>query len=198
MTTVRAYMYIIHVWNMLRQLSSSHDNGQSMVIYHPCMKHAPSVTFVSWQRMEHDHISLRSESWSVSCHRVMPTIKAWLFINKVWNILRQSSSSLDNGQSMVIYPLGMNHAHSLVIVTWKRSEHGNESFMYESCSISCHRPMTTDRAWLYIPKVWIMLPQLSSSHDNGQIMVIYPSQIWNMHCQLSSSHDNGQSMVIHP
>ena len=28
---------------MLRQLSSSHDNGQSMVIYHSSMEHAPLV-----------------------------------------------------------------------------------------------------------------------------------------------------------
>ena len=28
---------------MLRQLSSSHDNGQSMVIYPSCIKHAPLV-----------------------------------------------------------------------------------------------------------------------------------------------------------
>ena len=32
---------------MLCQLSSSHDNGQSMVIYHLCMKHALSVVIVS-------------------------------------------------------------------------------------------------------------------------------------------------------
>ena len=29
-------------------------------------------------------------------------------------MLRQLSSSSDNGQSMVIYPLGMNHAPSVV------------------------------------------------------------------------------------
>ena len=28
---------------MLRQLSSSNDNGQSMVIYPSCIKHAPLV-----------------------------------------------------------------------------------------------------------------------------------------------------------
>ena len=31
-------------------------------------------------------------------------------------MLRQLLSSSDNGQSMEIYPLGMNHAPSLVIV----------------------------------------------------------------------------------
>ena len=32
---------------MLRQLSSSHDNGQSMVIYPKGMNNAPSVDMVS-------------------------------------------------------------------------------------------------------------------------------------------------------
>ena len=31
-------------------------------------------------------------------------------------MLRQLLSSSDNGQSMVIYPLGMNHASSFVII----------------------------------------------------------------------------------
>ena len=66
-------------------------------------------------------------------------------------MLRQLSSSHDNGQSMVIYPLDMNHAPSIVIVSKQRSEHGNISLRYET-----------------------MLRQLLSSHNNGHIMVIYP------------------------
>ena len=155
-------------------ISQRREYGNIIFMYETCSVSCLRLMTTT----EHRHISLRSESWSVSCHRLMPTVKAWLFIIKVWNMLRQSSSSLDNGQSMVIYPLGMNHAHSWVIVTWQQSEHGNISLMYEACSVSCHRPMTTDWAWFYIPKVWIMLRQLSSSHDNGQIMVIYPSQAW--------------------
>ena len=42
-----------------------------------------------------------------------------------------------------------------------------------------------------------MLSQLSSSHDNGESMVIYHI-FKNMPRKLSSPHDNGQSMVIHP
>ena len=34
------------VWTMLRQLLSSHDNGQSMVIYPLGMNHAPSDVIV--------------------------------------------------------------------------------------------------------------------------------------------------------
>ena len=41
-----------------------------------------------------------------------------------------------------------------------------------------------------------MLRQLSSSHDNGQSMVIHP--LGMKHAPIvSSSHDNGQIMVIH-
>ena len=150
MTTVKAWLFIPKVWNMLRQLSSSHDNGQSMVIhhssmkhassvvilhengqsmviYHSSMKHAPSVVSVTWQRSEHGYSSLRYETCSVSCHRDRTTVRAWLFIPKVWNML-----------------------------------------------VSCHRDMTTVRAWSFISKVWNMLRQLSSWHDNGQSMVIHP------------------------
>ena len=39
-------IYNPKVFLMLHQLSTSHDNGQSIVIYHSCMKHAPSVVIV--------------------------------------------------------------------------------------------------------------------------------------------------------
>ena len=42
-----------------------------------------------------------------------------------------------------------------------------------------------------------MLRQLSSSHDNGQSMVIH--LLGMKHAPtVVSSHDNGQSIVIHP
>ena len=110
------------------------------------MKHALSVVIVSWQRSEHGYSSLRYETCSVSCHRLLTTVRAWLYIPKVWNLLRQLLSP----------------------------EHCYSSLRYETCSVSCHRDMTTVRAWLFIPKVWNMLCQLSSSHDNGQSMVIHP------------------------
>ena len=68
-------------------------------------------------------------------------------------MLRQLSSSHDNGQSMVIYTLGMKHAPTVVSVTRQRSEHGYSSLRYDTCSVSCHRDMTTVRAWFLIPKV---------------------------------------------
>ena len=151
MTTVRAWLFYPKVWNMLGQLSSHHDNGQSMVIHPLGMKHAPFVVMASWQRLEHGYSSLRYESCLVSCHRLMTTVRAWLFIPKVWNMLGQLSSPHDNGQSMVIHPLGMKHAPSVVIASWQLSEHGYSSLRYETCSVSCHRLMTTVRAWLFIP-----------------------------------------------
>ena len=114
-------------------------------------EHAPTVVIVTWQRSEHGYSSLRYETCSDSFHCLMTTGRAWLFISKVWNMLRQFS-----------------------IVSWQRSEHGNISLRYEPCSVSWYRLMTTVRAWWYIPKVWTMLRQLLSSCDNCQSMVIYP------------------------
>ena len=53
----------------------------------------------------------------------------------------------DNGLSMVIYPLGINHDLSVVIVSLQRAEPCNISVLYETCSVSCHRIITTVRAW---------------------------------------------------
>ena len=128
MTTVRAWLFISKVWNMLRHLSSWHDNGQSMVIRPYGMKHAPTVVIASRQRSEHGFI-----------------------IPMVWNMLRQLSSSHENVKSMVIHLLGMKHALTVVIVTWQRSEHGYSSLRYETFFVSCHRLMTTVRAWSFIP-----------------------------------------------
>ena len=158
---------------MLWQLTSSLDNGQSTVIHLKGMKHAPTVVIVTWQRSEHGYSSLRYKTCSDSCHRLMTTVRAWLYISKVLNMLRQLSSWHDNGQSMVIHLKGMKHVPTVVIVTWQRSEHGYSSLRYKTCSVSCHRLMTTVRAWLFISKVWNMLRYLSSWHDNGQSMVIH-------------------------
>ena len=161
------------------------------------MKHAPTVVIATWQRSEHGYSSLRYETCLVSCHRLMTTVRAWLFIPKVWNMLGQLSSPHDNGQSMVIHPLGMKHAPSVVIASWQRSGHSYSSLRYVTCSVSCHRLMTTVRAWLFISKVWNMLRQLLSSSDNGQSKVIYPN-VWTILDQTLSSSDNGQSLVIYP
>ena len=159
---------------MLCHLSSSSDNGKSMVIYPSGMNHAPSVVIVSWQRSEHGSISLRYEPCSVSIYRLMTTVRAWQYIPTLLTMLRQLLSSSDNGQSMVIYPLGMNYAPSVVIIYWQRSEHDDISLRYEPCFVSCYHLVTTVRARLYIPKVWTIVRQLFSSHDNGQSIIIYP------------------------
>ena len=205
---------------MLRQFPSSHAIGKRMVIYPSSMKHAPSVVIVLWQRSEHGNISFIYETSSVCCKCLLTTVRAWWYIPRVWSMLRQLPSSHDNSQGMVIYLLGMNHASSFVIVSRQRSEHGNIYIKYETCSVSCHRLittvrvgnlslwqescsvscqhlMTTVRAWWCKHQVWNMLRQLSLSNNNGQSMVIYHS-CTNMLRGLSSSNDNGQSMVIYP
>ena len=97
---------------MLNQLSSSHDNGQSMVIYDSC-----------------------SEICFVSCHHLMTTVRIWQYIIHVLNMLPQLSSSHDNCQSMVIHTSYMQHALSIVIVSLQGSEHGYSSLRYETCSV---------------------------------------------------------------
>ena len=85
---------------MFRHLSSSHDNCQIIVI------------------------PLTYETRSVICHRLMTTVRAWECIPQVRNMLRQLSSSQDNGQSTVIYACGKKHALLVVIVSRQRTEHG--------------------------------------------------------------------------
>ena len=60
-------------------------------------------------------------------------------------------SSHDNGLNIVIYPLGMKHAPSVVIVSCQWTEHGYLSLKYETFTVSCDSLMTTDVAWLFIP-----------------------------------------------
>ena len=120
LTTDRAWYFISKVWNRLRQLSLSHDNGQSMVIYHSFNKHVLSVVIVSWQRSDHGNISFIYEAICVSCNRLMTTYRA-LLCSKLWNMLRQLSLSYDNGQSMVIYHSSLKHVLSVVIVSWQRT-----------------------------------------------------------------------------
>ena len=160
------------------------------------MKHNPIGVIASWQRSEHGFSSLRYEACSNSSHRLMTTVRAWFIISKVWNMLRQLSSWHDNGQSMVIHLYGMKHAPSVVIASWQRSEHGYSSLRYETCSDSCHRDMTTVRAWLFT----LRYETCSDSCHRDMTTVrawLFISMVWNKLGHLSSSHDNGQSMVIH-
>ena len=71
---------------------------------------------VSWQRWELVNVFLMYETCTVSCHRLMTMVRAWSCITRVWNMLRQFTSSHDNGQGMVVYASSMKHALSVVIV----------------------------------------------------------------------------------
>ena len=90
--------WITIVW----PLSWEDDNWQSR--FQKLGKNAPSVVIVSWNWSEHGYISLKYEYGSVSWHRLMTTVRAWLYIHQVWNMLCQLSSSNDNGHSMIIHP----------------------------------------------------------------------------------------------
>ena len=112
---------------------------------------------------------------------------------QVWNMLCHLSSIHENGQSIVIPPQKFKHALSVVIIPCQRTEHcfnpkGKKNvpsvvivswqrselvkhLRYERCSACCHQLMTIDRACLFISKLWNLLYQLSSSHENGQSMV---------------------------
>ena len=153
MKTVRAWFVIPKVWNMLPQLSSPHLNGQSKVI------------------------PTKYNIISVSNYLPMKMVRAWWF------------------------PLGMKRA-SLVGISCQRSEHGDNPLRYETCLVSWHPLMPTIRAWWYPlryetcsvschrlmttappPRVWNMLPQLLSSSDNSQGIVIAPSGwTWSVSC----------------
>ena len=133
--------WITIVW----PLSWEDDNWQSR--FHTLGKNALSVVIVSWNWSEHNSISYIYETKPDSCLRLMTTDREWLFIPKVWSMLRQLSSSHGNSQVMVIYLKVINDAPSFVIVSWQRSEHGDIPLIYETCSVRCHRLMTTVRAW---------------------------------------------------
>ena len=168
-----------------------------MVVYSSGMIHAPSVVIVSCQWSEQGYSSLRYETCSVSCHRLTEHCLSEVIVS--W----QRS---EHGEISLKY--SMKHAPSVVIVSWQRSEHGYIPFMNETCSVRCLCLITTDRAWLYIPKVWNMLGQLSSSRDNVHSMVIYPYSINHApsvviisrqrseHGYISLIYKNAQSVVI--
>ena len=146
---------------MLRQLSSSHDNGHSMVIHPLGMEHEPSVVIVSWQQSEHCNISLKYEAYMV----IYPSC-----IKHALSLVIISRQRSEHGDIYIKYE------------TCSVSCHRQKTTVRAWCYIPLVGTMLRQllsshvsvRAWLYIPKVWTLLSKLLSSHDNGQSMVIYP------------------------
>ena len=155
---------------------------------------------------------LRYETCSISCHHPMATNRAWLLLPKVWNKLRQLSSSHDNSQSMAIPPSGMQNAlsvssahdngNSIVTPTspppqiWNmlRSEHADIRLRYKTCFISCLCLMITIRTLF-----WSQTRYISCHHRMTTVRAWwYPPQVCNMLRQLLSSHKYRQSTVIYP
>ena len=184
MTMDRAWLLIFKIWNMLCQLSSSHDNDQSMVIS-PYMNYAPSVVIISWQWSSHGFLYLRHETCSDGCHRLITTLRAWWYPHKVWNMLLHLSSS----KAMVT-------AWSFIPKVWTMllqlsSSYGDNPLRYELFSVSCHHLMWTFRAWWYPPSgmkhatsVVIVSWQRSGYGDTTSDMKYAQSVL--------SSSDNGQ------
>ena len=73
---------------MRRLLSSPHNNGLSLVLRSPDIKHAVDVVVISWQWSEHGFTSI------------------WPYKR---NIRRPVASAHDNGRSMVIYDRMKKH-----------------------------------------------------------------------------------------
>ena len=131
MTMDRTWSLIANVCNKLRQLSSTYDNGQSIVLRPQVwnMLYLLSSTYDNWQRIVINSLGMKhapsvviiSRQWSG--HGYYPPPVIW----KAWSMHRQLSLFHGNGQSMVI-PL-----------------------RYEICSVSSHHFMTTVRPWWYLP-----------------------------------------------
>ena len=110
--------------------------------------HALTVVLGRWQLVEHVSYLMNTLPCSHRCHETMATDGA-CFIRE-----------------------GYHHDLTDVMGRWQVTEHDSNLRDKWSCSDRCHETMTTDGAFL--PKVWNLLCRLSSSHDNGQSMVIQP------------------------
>ena len=129
-------IYIPMVWKILCQLSSSHDNSQSRVIYHSCKKHAPSVVIITWQRSEYDYTLSRMS------HALSVAIISW--------------QRPEHGYSS----LGMKYAPSVVIVSWQRWEHGNISYIFKNMPCKLSSPHDNGQSMVIHPKDMNHAPQV--------------------------------------
>ena len=66
-----------HFKTLWRLLSFPHDNGLSMVLHGPDIKHATAIVVLSWQWSEHGFIWPHKETYS-GCHpHLMTTVWIW-------------------------------------------------------------------------------------------------------------------------
>ena len=175
---------------------------------------ALSVAIISWQRPEHGYSSLRYETCSVSCHRLMtPSEHGYIsYIFKNMQVVFASWQRTKHGYTsqryescptsclrlmttvrVWLHPSSMRHALSVAIISWQRSEHGYFSLRYVTCSVRSRHLMKTVRAWKYTTHVWNMLMLMTTVRA-----WLFISNVWNMLPQLSSSHGYGQSIHLYP
>ena len=68
---------MVFIWpykNMQRLLSCLRDNGLSMVLHSTDIKHAAAVVVISWQWSEHGFMWLYKETYSGFCPHLMPMV----------------------------------------------------------------------------------------------------------------------------
>ena len=146
MTMVWAWFYIAPISNMRRLLSSSQDNGLSMVLNGRIKKHAAAAILSSWQWSEHAFIQPRYQTWcgccrnrmaivcawfirpyketcGACCPHLMTVVRAWFYIAPISNMRWVLSSLHGNGLSLVLYCLRKKHEVTGVLTSWQWSEH---------------------------------------------------------------------------
>ena len=117
------------------------------------MNHAPSVVIISSQRSEHSNISFMWEISSVSCHRLITTVRVWVFIHKVFR---------PEGYMTMLCPLSWDHDNwrSMFIHGW---------YITMLCALS--RDDDNWRSMIHTLGIYYLLWPLSWDDDNWQSMV---------------------------
>ena len=155
---------------MLWPLSWADDNWRSMIHNLGIYCHALTMVKRRWQLMEHVPNINDIYPCSDRCHETMTTDGAWLIPKDVlpcsdhgqktmttdWacSIHKWYTSMLwplswhdDNGRSM-IQTLGIyDHTLSVVMRRWQLTEHVPYMDDILTCSVRCHKMMTTDGAF---------------------------------------------------
>ena len=140
MTTDGAWF--IHEWyiTMLWPLFSDDDNWWSMIHTKGIYYHDLSVVMRRCQLTEHVSYMNDILPCSVRCHETMITDQAWQGYISMPNRCDRTETTVGACFILVEY-----HHALTAVMRW--SEQGNVSFIYVTCSVSCHRLMTMVGAW---------------------------------------------------
>ena len=159
---VWSWFYIAVERNMRRLVASLHDNGLSMILHSPNIKHAPPIVLISRQWSEHGFKWPHKETCGGCYPLLMTMIWACFYTAPISNMLRLLSLSHGNGLIMVLYCCINGNSLHMVYKAYK-----------ETCGGCCLHLMTVFWAWFYIAPISNMRWVLSSSHGNGLSLVLY-------------------------